>query len=92
VISTAGIAVIFVVVFIIVVGVALGYSSWRSRRRQRREQAGLPPSQEPDRPESRSARDLLPRLTEEVRQWQAEAAYWKQTAQRLQRELDQRDA
>lgn len=36
--------------------------------------------------------DLLSRLTDEVASWQAEAGYWKQTAQRLQAELDGRAA
>lgn len=38
-----------------------------------------------------AADDLVRRLTDEVRKWQAEAAYWRSTAERLQRELDGRD-
>jgi hypothetical protein len=33
---------------------------------------------------------LVAGLTEELRKWQAEARHWKATAERLQRELDQR--
>jgi flagellar biosynthesis/type III secretory pathway M-ring protein FliF/YscJ len=33
---------------------------------------------------------LVAGLTAELRKWQAEAEHWKATAQRLQRELDQR--
>lgn len=35
--------------------------------------------------------DLVARLTEEVAGWQAEAAHWKETARRLQVELDRRE-
>ena len=38
-----------------------------------------------------AAAELLPGLTEELRKWQAEAAHWRTTAERLQRELDRRD-
>ena len=34
--------------------------------------------------------DLVARLTDEVRKWRAEAAHWRRTAERLQRELDGR--
>jgi hypothetical protein len=34
--------------------------------------------------------DIVRGLTEEVRKWRAEAAYWRSTAERLQRELDGR--
>jgi len=33
---------------------------------------------------------LVAELTEEVRQWRAEAGHWKATAERLTRELDAR--
>ena len=35
--------------------------------------------------------ELVSGLMTELRKWQAEAAHWKATAERLQRELDQRD-
>jgi type VI protein secretion system component VasK len=44
---------------------------------------------EPGRPDEVSE-DVATRLMAELRKWQAEAAYWKATAERLQRELDQR--
>ncbi|HEU5034088.1 MAG TPA: hypothetical protein VFT62_04925 [Mycobacteriales bacterium] len=34
--------------------------------------------------------DVVSGLLSELRKWQAEAAHWKSTAERLQRELDQR--
>jgi hypothetical protein len=34
--------------------------------------------------------DVVSGLLAELRKWQAEAAHWKSTAERLQRELDQR--
>jgi ABC-type nickel/cobalt efflux system permease component RcnA len=78
---------VLVVILIIALGLALLYS----RLRARHEHDSRPPAEDLDRPDSQSAGDLLPRLTEEVRKCQAEAAYWKQTAQRLQHELDHRD-
>jgi hypothetical protein len=35
--------------------------------------------------------EVVSGLMTELRKWQAEAAHWKATAERLQRELDQRD-
>ncbi len=34
--------------------------------------------------------DVVSGLLAELRKWQAESAHWKATAERLQRELDQR--
>ena len=34
--------------------------------------------------------DVVTGLMAELRKWQAESAHWKATAERLQRELDQR--
>jgi cytochrome c-type biogenesis protein CcmH/NrfG len=78
---------VLVVLLIVMVGIALLYSTLRARHAASERQS----SEDARRPDSRSAHDLLPRLTEELRKSQAEAAYWKQTAQRLQRELDRRD-
>jgi hypothetical protein len=44
---------------------------------------------EPGRPDAISD-EVMTRLIAELRKWQAEAAHWKATAERLQRELDQR--
>jgi hypothetical protein len=44
---------------------------------------------EPGRPDQLSD-ELVSGLMTELRKWQAEAAHWKATAERLQRELDQR--
>jgi uncharacterized protein YlxW (UPF0749 family) len=44
---------------------------------------------EPGRPDEISD-EVMTRLIAELRKWQAEAAHWKATAERLQRELDQR--
>jgi len=44
---------------------------------------------EPGDPDSVTG-DVVERLMTENRKWQAEAAHWKATAERLQRELDQR--
>jgi hypothetical protein len=44
---------------------------------------------EPGRPDEISE-EVAAGLMAELRKWQAEAAHWKATAERLQRELDQR--
>jgi len=44
---------------------------------------------EPDAPDGTSAA-VMSDVLAELRKWQAEAAHWKATAERLQRELDQR--
>jgi hypothetical protein len=38
----------------------------------------------------RVTEDVVSGLMGELRKWQAEAAYWKNTAERLQREIDRR--
>ena len=44
---------------------------------------------EPGRPDA-VTEEVVAGLMTELRKWQAEAAHWKATAERLQRELDQR--
>lgn len=44
---------------------------------------------EPGRPDA-ATEEVVAGLMAELRKWQAEAAHWKTTAERLQRELDQR--
>jgi hypothetical protein len=63
----------------VVVAVAALYAVARSRSR------GL----EPGRPD-RVSEDVVSGLMSELRKWQAEAAHWKSTAERLQRRLDER--
>jgi len=45
---------------------------------------------EPGQPDATTG-EVVEGLMAELRKWQAEAAHWKATAERLQRELDQRD-
>ena len=45
---------------------------------------------QPGDPDELSA-EVAGGLLAELRKWQAEAAHWKATAERLQRELDRRD-
>jgi len=74
---TAGQALaVFVATTAALVAVVFFYAGMRVRRRTE-----APPDEG-----SPFARELA----EEVRKWQAEAGYWKRTAERLQRELDQR--
>ena len=47
------------------------------------------PAGEPGQPDA-TTDEVVAGLMSELRKWQAEAAHWKATAQRLQRELDQR--
>ncbi len=77
--TTGGVALILLVVVLaaIAIGVAIAV---RAAARTRTPAEG----------EGTAARELVPELMSELRKWQAEAAYWKATAERLQRELDQR--
>jgi hypothetical protein len=68
-----------VLVLIVAVVVAV-YAAARSRSR------GI----EVGRPD-RVSEDVVSGLMTELRKWQAEAAHWKSTAERLQRRLDERD-
>jgi hypothetical protein len=63
----------------IVVVVAVAYVVARSHGAQH----------EPGRPDALSE-EVVAGLMVELRKWQAEAAHWKVTAERLQRELDGR--
>jgi hypothetical protein len=68
---------VLVLIIAVVVG---GYAAARSRSR------GI----ELGRPD-RISEDVVSGLMAEPRKWQAEAAHWKSTAERLQRRLDERD-
>jgi hypothetical protein len=68
-------------VFVVIV-VAIVAAAYLISRRQSR--AVVPG--EPDRVTD----DVVGRLMTELRKWQAEAAHWKSTAERLQREIDNR--
>lgn len=68
------------VVVVIIVAV-VGGSYRLSKRGSREVRLGEP---------GRVSADLVSQLTAELRKWQAEAAYWKSTAERLQREADRR--
>lgn len=46
-------------------------------------------TREPGQPDA-VTEDVFTGLLAELRKWQAEAEHWKSTAERLQRELDQR--
>jgi hypothetical protein len=72
------VAISFVVGVVVVVGAA--YVVARSRSR----------AVDPGRPD-RVSEDVVSGLMAELRKWQAEAAHWKSTAQRLQRRLDERE-
>jgi hypothetical protein len=76
---TATLVAVGVLVLIIALVVA-GYAAARSRSR------GV----EVGRPD-RVSEDVVSGLMTELRKWQAEAAHWKSTAERLQRRLDERD-
>ena len=52
-----------------------------ARGRSRGQEAGVP---------DRATEEVVSGLMAELRKWQAETAHWKATAERLQRELDQR--
>ena len=71
----AGIAVLVALVAVVV---AI-HAAARSRSAGR--EAGAP---------DRNTDEVVAGLMTELRKWQAEAAHWKATAERLQRELDQR--
>jgi hypothetical protein len=68
-------------VFVVVVVVIVAATYLISRRQSRAVVPG-----EPDR----VSEDVVGRLMTELRKWQAEAAHWKSTAERLQREIDNR--
>ncbi|MDQ1686348.1 MAG: hypothetical protein QOC82_3085 [Frankiaceae bacterium] len=46
-------------------------------------------TREPGQPDG-ATDEVITGLLSELRKWQAESAHWKATAERLQRELDQR--
>jgi hypothetical protein len=72
--------VVAIGVLVLVVAVVLAvYATARSRSR------GITPGT-PDRVSD----DVVSGLMSELKKWQAESAYWKSTAQRLQRQLDDR--
>jgi hypothetical protein len=74
----AGRVVATVVVVVLIVGVvAAGYIT--SRRRADRVRPGQP---------DRVSETVVAELMDELRKAQAEAAYWKTTAERLQRRID----
>ena len=73
--ALAGIAVLAALVAIVVAAYAVAHN--RSAGRE----AGQP---------DRMSDEVVTGLMGELRKWQAEAAHWKATAERLQRELDQR--
>ena len=71
------IGVLLLVAIVAVVGAAYVVSRSKSENRQ------------PGMPDELSD-EVVTGLMAELRKWQAEAAHWKATAERLQRELDQR--
>lgn len=73
--ALAGIAVLAALVAIVVAAHAV------SRNRSSGQEIGKP---------DRMSEEVVAGLMTELRKWQAEAAHWKTTAERLQRELDQR--
>jgi len=68
-------------VFVVIVVVVIAGAYLISRRQSR----GVVPG-EPDR----VSEDVVAKLMTELRKWQAEAEHWKSTAERLQREIDNR--
>jgi hypothetical protein len=73
--ALAGIAVLAALVAIVAAAHAV------SRNRSSGQEIGRP---------DRMSEEVVAGLMTELRKWQAEAAHWKATAERLQRELDQR--
>ena len=73
--ALAGIAALVALVALVVGIVAL------ARNRSSEHEIGKP---------DRMSEEVVAGLMTELRKWQAEAAHWKATAERLQRELDQR--
>ena len=73
--SVGGVIVVVALVVLIVFAYLLG------KRNARRRTPG-----EPDHVTD----DVVSGLMAELRKWQAESAYWKATAERLQRQLDAR--
>jgi hypothetical protein len=74
-----GVIVGVLILVVFVLGVSLFYVLAREQSAGR----------EPGRPDELSD-EVVSRLMGELRKWQAESAHWKATAERLQRELDQR--
>ena len=68
-------------VFVVIVVAIVAGAYLVSRRQSRNVVPG-----EPDR----ISEDVVGRLMAELRKWQAEAEHWKSTAERLQREIDDR--
>ena len=71
------VGVLLLLIMVVLVGAAYVVSRARSVNRQ------------PGMPDELSD-EVVTGLMAELRKWQAEAAHWKATAERLQRELDQR--
>ena len=71
------VGVLLLVTLAVIVGAAYVVSKARSENRQ----PGMPDD---------VTDEVVSGLMTELRKWQAEAAHWKATAERLQRELDQR--
>ena len=67
---------VLVLVVVVVIGI---YATARSRSRGH-------PAGTPDR----VSEDVVSGLMTELKKWQAEAEHWKSTAERLQRQLDDR--
>jgi hypothetical protein len=76
-VTALGVALVVAAAACLIVAPVLFLARRRAHRR-----AGMPGPVEAD---------LVARLTEEVTGWQAEAAHWKETARRLQIELDRRE-
>jgi len=73
--AVVGIAVLVALISVISAAVAV------ARTRSSGQEIGKP---------DRMSEEVVAGLMAELRKWQAEAAHWKATAERLQRELDQR--
>jgi hypothetical protein len=73
--AVTGIAVLVVLVVVIAAAYVV------AKRRAPRQEIGTPDA---------NTEEVVGRLMAELRKWQAEAAHWKATAERLQRELDRR--
>ena len=73
--ALAGIAVLAALVAIVVAAYAVAHN------RSSGQEVGKP---------DRMSEEVVAGLMTELRKWQAEAAHWKATAERLQRELDRR--
>jgi hypothetical protein len=73
--AVAGVAILVALVALVLVGYLLARDKSRGR-----EPGGADATTD----------EVVAGLMTELRKWQAEAAYWKSTAERLQRELDGR--